>query len=160
MKRSLSIAMSQHRSKSACDRRTSALSRLTYKDAGGLRQTAKTEIQLLPTAYREVLVLRYLDHLSLADLADRLGVTPATVKARLIRAQAQLRHRMAPGATVRRSGRRRFRPSKSSSAPPLSIRSVRIFRALRPSPERWGRRAGSSSPRNPASLHPQLSLCH
>ena len=54
----------------------------------------KTEIRLLPTVYREVLVLRYMDHLSLTDMADRLGVTVATVKSRLFRGQIELRRRM------------------------------------------------------------------
>ncbi len=55
----------------------------------------KREIQRLPDLYREVLVLRYLDHLSLAELADRLGVTVPTVKSRLFRGQSELRRRMA-----------------------------------------------------------------
>ena len=56
--------------------------------------SVKTEIRLLPAIYREALVLRYLDHLSLTDLADRLEVTVATVKSRLFRGKIALRRRM------------------------------------------------------------------
>lgn len=56
--------------------------------------TVRSEIRLLPIVYREVLVLRYIDHLSLTDMADRLGVTVATVKSRLFRGQIELRRRM------------------------------------------------------------------
>ncbi len=72
--------------------------------------TVKTEMRMLPTVYREVLVLRYLDQLSLTDMADRLGVTVATVKSRLFRGQIELRRRMVadPGrrpAAMRREAR-------------------------------------------------------
>jgi RNA polymerase sigma-70 factor, ECF subfamily len=59
-----------------------------------LWDAVKTEIRLLPAVYREALVLRYLDQLPLTDLADRLGVTLATVKSRLFRAKIALRRRM------------------------------------------------------------------
>jgi RNA polymerase sigma factor (sigma-70 family) len=108
--------MSQHLSKAASDRRRPALNRLTDEDSAMHaqrgdrraflelvdRNAVKTEIRHLPTVYREVLVLRYLDHLSLPDLADRLGVTVTTVKSRLFRGQTELQCRMTRGATSRR----------------------------------------------------------
>ncbi len=59
-----------------------------------LWNSVKAEIQLLPSVYREPIVLRYLDHLSLPDLADRLGLTVPAVKSRLVRGQVELRRRM------------------------------------------------------------------
>jgi len=55
---------------------------------------AQAEIQRLPSLYREPLVLRYLSNLSLADVADRLGVSVPTVKSRLFRGQVELRRRL------------------------------------------------------------------
>ena len=59
-----------------------------------LWDAVKMEIQLLPAVYRKALVLRYVDDLSLQDMADRLGVTVATVKSRLFRGRIELRRRM------------------------------------------------------------------
>jgi RNA polymerase sigma-70 factor, ECF subfamily len=59
-----------------------------------LWKSVKAEIKLLPPVYREPIILRYLDHLSLPDLADRLGLTIPAVKSRLLRGQAELRRRM------------------------------------------------------------------
>lgn len=48
-------------------------------------------LERLPAAERELLVLFYLDELSLADLADVLGVPVGTVKSRLFRARRMAR---------------------------------------------------------------------
>jgi RNA polymerase sigma factor (sigma-70 family) len=45
----------------------------------------------LPTAYREVLVLREIEELSYRDIADVLGVPSGTVMSRLSRARAELK---------------------------------------------------------------------
>lgn len=52
------------------------------------------ELARLPLVEREVLTLFYLDELSLADVADVLGVPPGTVKSRLFRARRMLRHEL------------------------------------------------------------------
>ncbi|GAA5151913.1 SigE family RNA polymerase sigma factor [Nocardioides marinquilinus] len=56
----------------------------------------------LPRGQREVVVLRFWSHLSVAETADALGVAPGTVKSRLSRALAALAddtdiHDIAPG---------------------------------------------------------------
>jgi RNA polymerase sigma-70 factor (sigma-E family) len=48
-------------------------------------------IQRLPQRRRDVIVLRYYEDLSLADIAERLGCEVGTVKSMLHRALAQLR---------------------------------------------------------------------
>lgn len=59
------------------------------------------EMSLLPVVYREVLCMRYLEQLSIPEVADRLGVTVPTVKSRVFRAQLELRRRMLFKAPVR-----------------------------------------------------------
>ena len=54
----------------------------------------KREISRLPPILRDVLVLRDLNELSTLDAAVRLGISPAAVKSRLIRARAELRYRL------------------------------------------------------------------
>jgi RNA polymerase sigma-70 factor, ECF subfamily len=48
----------------------------------------------LPAVYREVLFLRYVEQLSVTEVANRLGVTVPTVKSRVFRAHNELRQRM------------------------------------------------------------------
>lgn len=48
----------------------------------------------LPLVEREVLTLFYLEELSLADIASALGIPVGTVKSRLFRARALLRHHL------------------------------------------------------------------
>ena len=52
------------------------------------------EVESLPEAHREVLLLYYYDDVTYRDLADWLGVSPATINARLTQARAMLRERM------------------------------------------------------------------
>lgn len=52
------------------------------------------EVEALPQAYREVLMLYYYQDCTYRDLADALGVSPATINARLTKARAMLRSRM------------------------------------------------------------------
>jgi RNA polymerase sigma-70 factor (ECF subfamily) len=54
----------------------------------------RAEVERLPDDYREALSLFYYDDLSYRDIADALGVSPATVNARLTKARALLRARM------------------------------------------------------------------
>jgi RNA polymerase sigma-70 factor (ECF subfamily) len=52
------------------------------------------EIGRLPPLLRHVLVLRDVDELSTAEVANRLGMTASAVKSRLLRARIELRQRL------------------------------------------------------------------
>jgi len=62
-----------------------------------LRQALTKAIAALEAKYREVFVLRDVQHLSIAETAKMLGITAANVKTRLLRARLQLRDALAPG---------------------------------------------------------------
>jgi RNA polymerase sigma-70 factor (ECF subfamily) len=62
-----------------------------------LRDALARAIASLAPKYREVLVLRDVEHLSIADTATVLGITEASVKTRLLRARLQVRDALAPG---------------------------------------------------------------
>jgi len=52
------------------------------------------EIRKLPPLLRNVLVLRDLDELSMAEVAERLGISIVAAKSRLLRARSELRLRL------------------------------------------------------------------
>ena len=56
-----------------------------------LRIDIARAIQSLPEHYREIVVMRDLEELTIDEIAGRLGSTRETVKARLHRARALLR---------------------------------------------------------------------
>jgi RNA polymerase sigma-70 factor (ECF subfamily) len=58
---------------------------------GENRQLVREAVDALPRRYREVVVLRDLEHLSTEEAAQLLGVTPNAVKIRLHRARQALR---------------------------------------------------------------------
>lgn len=62
-----------------------------------LRAALKTALASLDCKYREVLILRDVQHLSIIDTAKALGITEASVKTRLLRARLQMRDALAPG---------------------------------------------------------------
>jgi RNA polymerase sigma factor (sigma-70 family) len=67
------------------------------RDAMDRRERAEQlvrEVERLPHAYREVLMLYYYQDCTYQDLADVLGVSSATINARLTKARAMLRARM------------------------------------------------------------------
>ena len=67
------------------------------RDASERRDRAERlmrEVEALPHAYREILMLYYFQDCTYRDLAGALGVSPATVNARLTKARAMLRTRM------------------------------------------------------------------
>jgi RNA polymerase sigma-70 factor (ECF subfamily) len=54
-------------------------------------------LAMLADKYREVFVLRDIQHLSIEETAEAIGITPGTVKTRLLRARLMLREILAPG---------------------------------------------------------------
>jgi RNA polymerase sigma-70 factor (ECF subfamily) len=59
------------------------------------RQRMLAEIEALPEAFRQVVMLYYYDDLTYRDLAALLGVSTATINARLTKAREMLRDRLA-----------------------------------------------------------------
>ena len=57
-------------------------------------QIIEAALDSLPEKYREVLVLHYCSGIARDEIAERLGLTPQTVKARLSRGRAALRSRL------------------------------------------------------------------
>ncbi len=66
-------------------------------ESSRLRQALKQGLASLDPKYRQVLVLRDIQHLSIADTAKLMGITEATVKTRLLRARLMMRDTLAPG---------------------------------------------------------------
>lgn len=62
-----------------------------------LREALKRALASLDPKYREVLILRDVQHVSIIETANILGVTEASVKTRLLRARLQMRDALAPG---------------------------------------------------------------
>jgi RNA polymerase sigma-70 factor (ECF subfamily) len=60
-------------------------------DRKQLAEKARAAIEQLPNLYREAFVLRDLEELPTADVAEVLGVEPATVRQRVHRARLILR---------------------------------------------------------------------
>ncbi len=66
-----------------------------------IREVLERALATLPEIYREVIVLRDVRQLSVAEAAEVIGVGEGTVKTRLVRARLQLRDLVAPFTTVR-----------------------------------------------------------
>lgn len=62
------------------------------------RRKLMAEVEALPEECREVVMLYYYQDLTYRDLAQLLGVSPATVNARLTRARSLLRERLSGAA--------------------------------------------------------------
>src|SRR5215475_9011742 len=62
-----------------------------------LREALKRALDALPQKYRTVLILRDIQHLSIHETAQVLGITEGSVKTRLLRARYQMRDALAPG---------------------------------------------------------------
>ena len=62
-----------------------------------LKRALAKALASLGEKYREVFVLRDVQHLSIAETARILGITEASVKTRLLRARLQMRDALAPG---------------------------------------------------------------
>jgi len=65
-------------------------------------------LESLAEKYREVFVLRDVERLSIEETAEALGVTPGTVKTRLLRARLMLRDLLSPGLEGSWAGRLPF----------------------------------------------------
>jgi RNA polymerase sigma-70 factor (ECF subfamily) len=79
-----------------------------------LREALQRALAALAPKYREVLILRDVQHVSIAETARILGITEANVKTRLLRARLQMRDALAPGIdgswTTGRSEFKKVRP--------------------------------------------------
>ena len=62
-----------------------------------LRNALKRALASLPLKYREVLILRDIQNLSIDETAEILGISEGNVKTRLLRARLQMRDALAPG---------------------------------------------------------------
>ena len=62
-----------------------------------LRNALQRAISDLKPIYRDVLVLRDVEHLSVAETAQMLNISEPSVKTRLLRARLQVRDALAPG---------------------------------------------------------------
>jgi RNA polymerase sigma-70 factor, ECF subfamily len=62
-----------------------------------LRTALQRALDSLPQKYREVLFLRDIQHLSIEETAQALGLSVGNVKTRLLRARLQMRDALAPG---------------------------------------------------------------
>lgn len=62
-----------------------------------LRKALGTALESLSAKYRQVVVLRDIEHLSILETAELLGISEAAVKTRLLRARLILRDALAPG---------------------------------------------------------------
>ena len=62
-----------------------------------IRERLASAVAALTEKYREVFMLRDIQHLSIEETADALGISRASVKTRLLRARLLLRDLLAPG---------------------------------------------------------------
>ena len=62
-----------------------------------IRQKLASAVATLAEKYRQVFVLRDIQHLSIEETAEALGISRASVKTRLLRARLMLRDLLAPG---------------------------------------------------------------
>jgi RNA polymerase sigma-70 factor (ECF subfamily) len=62
-----------------------------------LREALSKALASLEPKYRQVVVLRYIQHLSIAETAETLGLSGEAVRTRLHRARLRMRDALAPG---------------------------------------------------------------
>jgi RNA polymerase sigma-70 factor (ECF subfamily) len=81
-----------------------------------LKEALARALTSLKPKYREVFVLRDVQGLSIAEAAEALGITQATVKMRLMRARLQMRDALAPGYDGSWTrGEKHYRPVRSAT---------------------------------------------
>lgn len=93
-----------------------------------LRRLMESAIAALPEAFRLVFVLREIEEQSVEDVAAALGINPATVKTRHLRARRRLREVLAPEVRDALSGSFPFAGADCEAL------TERIVRALVPPP--------------------------
>jgi RNA polymerase sigma-70 factor (ECF subfamily) len=64
-----------------------------------IRQKLTEAVAALADKYRQVFLLRDVEHLSIEETAEALGISRASVKTRLLRARLMLRDMLAPGVS-------------------------------------------------------------
>ena len=62
-----------------------------------VREKLAEALAMLAEKYREVFVLRDVQHMSIEETSETLGISTASVKTRLLRARLMLRDLLAPG---------------------------------------------------------------
>jgi len=62
-----------------------------------LRESLKKGLASLSAKYRQVLILRDIEHLNIAETAKLIGISESAVKTRLLRARLMMRDALAPG---------------------------------------------------------------
>src|SRR5207253_2225707 len=62
-----------------------------------VRQRLAEALAMLDRKYREVFMMRDMEHLNIQETAEALGISTASVKTRLLRARLMLRDLLAPG---------------------------------------------------------------
>ncbi|MGC2184868.1 MAG: sigma-70 family RNA polymerase sigma factor [Terriglobales bacterium] len=62
-----------------------------------LRECLKKGLASLSAKYRQVLILRDIEHLNIAETAKLIGISESAVKTRLLRARLMMRDALAPG---------------------------------------------------------------
>jgi RNA polymerase sigma-70 factor (ECF subfamily) len=94
---------------------------------GQVRRMIDEAINQLPAPFRAVFVLRQIEELDVAEVAQTLGIPAATVKTRHLRARRRLQRLLGPGFSAALSGRFPFdrvsseRPAARSAAPSLDF---------------------------------------
>jgi RNA polymerase sigma-70 factor, ECF subfamily len=73
-----------------------------------IRQKLSEAVATLTEKYRQVFVLRDVQHMSIEETAEALGISRASVKTRLLRARLMLRDLLAPGVNGSWFGRLPF----------------------------------------------------
>ena len=71
------------------------------KPPSGTAKEILALIRRLPEAYRETLVLRFVEGMTGPEIAARTGLTPASVRVNLHRGMKLLRQKMGIGAVAR-----------------------------------------------------------
>jgi RNA polymerase sigma-70 factor (ECF subfamily) len=100
---------------------------------GQIRRMLDDAIEQLPAPFRTVFVLREIEGLNVGDVSERLGIPPATVKTRHLRARRRLQRMLGPtlggalsgkfpfGATPCEGLRPRSEISRRSSCSPEAV---------------------------------------
>jgi len=87
-----------------------------------IRRIVNDAIHRLPAPFRAVFVLRQIEDLDVAEVAETLGIPAATVKTRHLRARRRLQRLLGPGLGAALSGKFPFdRPSGERPAIPAIL---------------------------------------